>query len=90
MTAGSILHFHGAFFHLQLHSKLLLKSVCPPHELCVYSNYLFFPLLNLQATKFRQTPGSGYRRWEQVNTCTDSRSRINGKSHPGAIYFSYE
>lgn len=60
-----------------------LKGVCVPEErrYCQHSLIILFSP-TLQATKFRQTPGSRHLGWEQVNTCTNSRSRINGESQP--------
>lgn len=67
-----------------------LKGVCVSEErYCQHSLIISFSL-TLQATKFRQTPRSRHLWWEQVNTCTNSWSRINGKAHPTMFYFSLQ
>lgn len=50
-----------------------LEGVCVSEErrYCQHSLIILFSF-TLQAAKFRQTPGSRYIRWEQVNTCTNS------------------
>lgn len=55
---------------------------------CQHSLIILFSL-TLQATKFRQTPGSRHLWWEQVNACTNSWSRINGKAHLTGILFLF-
>lgn len=89
VTAQSILLFQGDV-HTLLFFRLVLKSVCPPwlkggcvsevRRYCLHALIMLF-CLTPQATKFRKTPGSGDLRWEQVNTCSNSWSWLNGKAH---------
>ncbi len=64
-----------------------LKGVCVSEErrYCQHGLIILFSP-TLQATKFRQTPGSRHLWWEQVNTCTNCRSRINGKAHLTGVF----
>lgn len=65
-----------------------LRGVCVSQErrYCQHSLIILFSK-TLQATKFRQTPGSRHLWWEQVNTCTNSWSRINGKASLAGVLF---